>query len=513
MRRRFRRALLLAVCLGPAGCAGRTLTREDVEPAQVARIRGDTSLVKAHLRNGDVIVFAPWRFDSASRTINGRGERLDANRRLVARGEQSISVDSIALLETNQLHMHPAYAALAVMTVASAALSVYCLSNPKACFGSCPTFYVSDGARDVLQAEGFSASIAPSLEATDVDALYRARPTSRSLEVRMTNEALETHNVRFVRVIAARRGEGERVLATDDRTFWHADDLQPPSRCVAVEGDCTGAVATADGVERFSLADSTDLATKETIELRFDSIPRGSLGLAIASRQTLLSTYLFYQTLAYMGHSMGDWLAMLDRGDARMRSHATAIADRLGGIEVQVRGRFGIWHTVGETRETGPLATDLRVVRLPPLPRDTRLIRLRLTRGLWRIDQVALARLLAPAEVVRLDPVAVAHGGVDDTTALAALRDSTRMLTTLPGDVYTLRYRLPEDFARYELFLESRGYYLEWMREPWLAEDDQARAVRVFRDPARVLRELAPAYKRQEAGMEAAFWGSRYERP
>lgn len=513
MRRRFRRALLLALCPALAACAARSLTREDVEPARIDQVLGDTSRIKAHLRDGGVIVFAPWRFDSATRTISGRGERLDANRRVVARGEQRISMDSVALLETNRLHPNGGITALTVMTVASVALSAYCLSNPKACFGSCPTFYVSDGTREVLQAEGFSASIAPSLEATDVDALYRARPASRELEVRMTNEALETHNVRFVRIVAARHDAGERVLATDHRTFWRADALRPPTRCVAAEGDCTTALASADGIERFSPADSTDLAAKETIELNFDSIPDGPLGLAIASRQTLLSTYLFYQTLAYMGYSMGDWMALLDRGDKRILSHAGAIAERLGGIEVQVRGRFGRWHTVGETRETGPLATDLRVVRLPALPRDTRTIRLRMTRGLWRIDAVSLAHLIGPAEVVRLDPESVLHGGVDDTSALAALRDSTRLLTTLPGDVYVLRYRLPEDFARDELFLESRGYYLEWMREPWLAEDDQGRAMEMFRDPSRALRELAPAYKRQERGMEAAFWGSRYGHP
>lgn len=512
MRSWSRPAILLALCVASTGCSARSLTRQTIEPAQFRMLRAD-SVVKAHLRNGDVIVFSPWHVDSAANTIGGRGQRLDVNRRPTTSGEQTISLDSVALLETNHLERNSAIGGMIVMTVASAALSVYCLSNPKACFGSCPTFYVSDGTRDVLQAEGFSASIAPSLEATDVDALYRARPTSDRFQVRMTNEALETHNVRFVRVIAAHHGPGERVLATDDRRFWRADVMRPAARCTAAEGDCTAAFAAADGVERFSLADSTDLAAKETIELQFDSIPAGALGLAIASRQTLLSTYLFYQTLAYMGHSMGDWLALLDRGDARMRSHATSIADRLGGIEVQVQGAFGRWHTVGQTRETGPLATDLRVVELPPLPRGTRTLRLQMTRGLWRIDQVALARLAGPAEVVRLDPVAVRHGDEPDTLALAALRDSTRLLTTLPGDVYTMEYRLPADFAQDELFLETRGYYLEWMREPWLAEDDQERALRMFRDPARALRELAPAYKRQEASMEAAFWGSRYVRP
>ncbi len=44
-------------------------------------------------------------------------------------------------------------------------------------------------------------------------------------------------------------------------------------------------------------------------------------------------------------------------------------------------------------------------------------------------------------------------------------------IVTLPGDAYQLAYRLPEHPERYELFLESRGYYLEWMRREWMADE------------------------------------------
>ena len=87
------------------------------------------------------------------------------------------------------------------------------------------------------------------------------------------------------------------------------------------------------------------------------------------------------------------------------------------------------------------------------------------------------------------------------------------MLATLPGDAYTLLYRLPENFDRWELFLESRGYYLEWMRSQWLDEEDHGRAAEMLLDPRAALRRLAPAYKRQEAGMDSVFWRSRYARP
>ena len=83
---------------------------------------------------------------------------------------------------------------------------------------------------------------------------------------------------------------------------------------------------------------------------------------------------------------------------------------------------------------------------------------------------------------------------------------------TLPGDEYTLVYDLPDNFGELELFLDSRGYYIEWMREEWLRDEDPARAAMMFFEPEKALRVLAPEFKRREARMEKIFWSSRYAR-
>jgi hypothetical protein len=79
----------------------------------------------------------------------------------------------------------------------------------------------------------------------------------------------------------------------------------------------------------------------------------------------------------------------------------------------------------------------------------------------------------------------------------------------MPGDRYELEYQLPPG-NDYELFIDSRGYYLEWMRQEWLADENPLAALRLFADPAGMLRALAPAYKRVEPEMEQIFWRSRY---
>lgn len=163
--------------------------------------------------------------------------------------------------------------------------------------------------------------------------------------------------------------------------------------------------------------------------------------------------------------------------------------------------------------ETGPLATDVHLVKLPSIKRERVKIRLRLTQGHWRLDAVKLVKLGEQLNPIRLSPVAVNQNGVNVDEPLQLLTDPKVALTTLPGDTYTLVYQLPQDFEDYELFLESRGYYLEWIREEWLADGNPALAAMMQLNPERALRILAPKFKKIEPDMEEMFWNSRYEKP
>src|SRR5262249_45884174 len=135
---------------------------------------------------------------------------------------------------------------------------------------------------------------------------------------------------------------------------------------------------------------------------------------------------------------------------------------------------------------------------------------LRMTKGMWRLDWVALATLGSIVTPTRVTPNMVLRGASPDTIALAALTEQHNPLVTLPGDALELRYRLPAEPAGLELFLEARGYYLEWMRQEWFAETNPRPAARLLLDPGGTLRALAAPYKKQEASMDSLFWNSRY---
>jgi hypothetical protein len=497
-------ATVLAIVLaaGSLACVTKPqIVRELVTPEQAPTLDKRSRYLKAHLRDGRVYVLDAWTVDEAAGTVTGTGELLGVDRTALERGEFTLRSADVAIFETNHVPRESLVATKAIVYGISIAATVGCIVAPKACFGSCPTFYASDGKEELLTAEGFSTSISPALETTDVDALYRVRPSGRRFAVRMANEALETHVVRHVDLLAARRPPGGRVIGTPDGEFLEVTGLAPPVSCQAAEGDCRRALAAFDGVERVSRTDGRDLATREVVELEFPGSGPEPLGLVIVARQTLLTTYLFYETLASMGSNAGAALAQLERGGPDIVDRAHAIRDILGGVEVLVPSADGGWQVAGAVHETGPLASDVRVVPLPRLD-GPRKLRLRLTRGHWRLDMVALGRLGARVTPQRLPPVEVrrASGGIVPPGPVVAM----------PGDEHSFVYSIPEPIQEHELFLESRGYYLEWMREEWLAGEDPARALHILWNPRQALVDLAPGFSREEETMERAFWKSRY---
>jgi hypothetical protein len=504
--------VLLFLC---TGCSLKVQKKALYVPDELAAqqgLDGRSPWLKAHLPDGGLYLLSDWRVNEERREIVGVGTRLNARREVLDTGPFAVALDSVSIFESNTVQTSSAVAGLTVLTVASAGMTVYCLANPKACFGSCPTFYAANEAGEpLLMAEGFSASVSPSLEDSDVDALFRTTASKREFTLTMTNEALETHVVRRADLLVLPRPEGGRILAAQDGSWWQAEQLIPVASCRGPEGDCTELVASCDARERFSLADSLYLGTKEFLELEFEHVPEGELGLVIASRHTLLSTFLFYQGLAYLGENAVPALARLD-GASQSESGSETMGHLLGKIEVQVPGPDGTWVSVGSTGETGPLAVNVHTLRLPALnPADTRM-RLKLTKGNWRLDYVALAALDRPVTPVRIAPTMVLRDSVPDSAALADLIDDNRTLISLPGDRFELSYELPDFDRDCDVFVESRGYYLEWMRNEWLAEEDPAKAALMFLRPKLALSYLAPKFKALEPDMEAQFWGSRYAR-
>lgn len=513
-RRRGPRPILAVLALvATLPSCHRTLTPDIHPAADIPTPPANLPILKVHMQSGELFVLESWRLIDDGRRLEGTGTRYSFDREAVSKGPVDIQMGEVALFETNRPEEGTSAGSvtLGIMTVVTGGVAAYCASDPKACFGSCPTFYVAGGAADRPAAEGFSASFARVLEASDVDALPQAPSGSRRYTVTMLNEALETHAVRRVHLLAVPRPPAGRILAGVDGRFYPARWLPPATACRAPEGECLEAVVQAGGAERYSAADPVDLATREVVEIEF-AATTGRVGLVLTARQTLLSTHLFYQSLAYFGSRAGEYLARLERGGPALASQATGLARALGALEVQVSEGHGPWRSIGAFDEAGPIASDVQVLPFEARGEGPLRVRLSQARGHWRLDQVALARLGTAVSPTRLAPVSVEREGVADRRAQGQLERPDVHLVTYPGDAYELTFELPRDGDELELFLESEGYYYEWMRDEWLAEEDPEMAALVLLDPAEALRRMAGPFKGHEASLEQAFWDSRFRK-
>jgi hypothetical protein len=509
-----KRVVALLTSLGIAlGCGPRVMTPYLREPSTLPPSHRRSLPLKVHLRSGELLYLASWRVLPDGKTLEGEGTRYTILREAKESGLVAVPMEEIAVIEATNKEVVSSLelGVLTGLTVVFGVVSGICLSDPKSCFGSCPTFYAEEDP-ERPKAEGFSASVARVLEARDVDLLSGVRARDGRLRLWMRNEALETHAVRRIRLLTVPRPQGGRVVPTREGAFHSVRRLSAPVSCRGPEGDCTREMARADGLERRSLADGEDLAAREELRLTFPVAPTRA-GLVVRARQSLLSTFLFYQTLAYMGRSAGDWLAELERSGPERARSMLGMGRVLGGIEVLVAGKDGVWATVGSFDEAGPIAGDTQVIPLPERPSVGPLhVRLRMARGHWRLDEVALGELGPAVSPSVFDPVGLERGGRPDAGALRTLLDPDSHLVTLPGDAVRLSFRLPPEAEGNELFLESEGYYYEWMRADWMREEDPAMVSLILNRPGEALRRLAAPFKAQEAFGERTFWSSRFGR-
>lgn len=475
--------------------------------------------LKAHIVNGDVCILTnTWKIDNEQKTVSGMGVKYDFNRNLIFEGELIIPIDSVAIFETNtKLNKNESdrIAALSILASADLALGVFCLTTPKACFGSCPTFYLQpDQNFHYADAEGFSNAIAPSMEYFDIDALNNTKIVDGLLNITMKNEALETHCVNDVKLLAVPKKDNQTIYQSARNEFFICENNYLPSLAIADEGDITNLLSTKDLHERFSSADENNLSTKESIVVEFKNVnTKQDLGLVINFRQTLMTTYFIYSAMGYMGDQVGDMFALLETDENIKQQLSGGIKKELGDIDVYLwLENEQKWELQSGLFETGPIAVNQQIIKINNKEKnDNPKFKIVLNKGLWRIDQVALTNIVSTATPLSISPTVIFNKGVADELALNQLIDTAAYLISMPGDAFTMQFQLPEKDTRYELFLYSQGYYLEWMRSHWIKDKDLKMLHTMLLDPKKYLKMEAANYKKYETGMEADFWNSKID--
>lgn len=486
-----------------------SLKKEIYRVHEINRINKGSEYLKAHMKNGELYILKNWSIDEANKIVTGKGAHWSSDRSTKSYGDYTISIEEVALFETNVPTPSLAVIPMAIITGLSLATTFFCISNPKACFGSCPTFYVYDGEKYVLEAEGFTESILPSFEKRDIDALFHAKALGKKINLYLTNEALETHILRYINLLLVPlKTKDMRVFKTVDDRFFEVRSRTSPHFC-STKG-CLEKVRSMDRTEWFDSVDQENLLKKDEIILKFKNENFKKHGLILSYRQTLLTTYLFYQHLAYMGNSAGYYLSKLNSSNIA-KEKFKGLVGKLGGIEVYLKKEDGEWSLIGKFNEMGPIALNTEVVLLPEIHTDPVEIKLKMTKGLWRIDYVSLGEIKEEVTILRIRPSKIYKDSDERPDLLNALLDEDQILISMPGDKYELIFDLPDE-KEYEFFLETKGYYIEWLRDEWLKEENPEMVLKSITSPEDYFKSITRDFKAKEGMMEEIFWNSRYEK-
>ena len=226
-----------------------------------------------------------------------------------------------------------------------------------------------------------------------------------------------------------------------------------------------------------------------------------------------MTTYFIYGAMGYMGDEVSDIFAMMEEDKETVAKLDNGIKKELGDIDVYVWNDLKEeWVFQGGFYETGPIAFNHQILPLDQKVKGKKLrIKLLMNKGLWRIDNVALTNIKEQIEPIELRPNQILNKGVKDQRALNELKNPEQFLISMPGDEFQLDFELPESDQEYELFLYSKVYYLEWMREHWIKDKDLLKLRQMFKNPKKFLSEEAESYKLYEANMEQEFWNSKID--
>jgi hypothetical protein len=494
-----------------------------MERGQVKRV---SAPVKAHLRSGTVVLFpdgfevrANYLFPNRHYVDDpfGNSRRVRAPAYDLARAPlnpvDSLALDSVAFLEYYRYQTDGTFiATLPGVTVGTVGIA-------KALFGSCPTVYTSDGETELMEAECFSYSIAPRFEGDDLDRLDHGVPRDGKFELKLTNEAFETHYINSLNLVAVDHDAACEAFPTPKEKIVLFGPAAPLISARNLAGhDIRDLIAERDGIGLES--DSSAIAAlaagaqmEDGITLEF-AVPEGARRMVVACklRASLMNTVFFYEKLiGSQGLAALDWMRPSLFNLYRVWRLSKWYAHHFG-MRVQLP-QGNTYEDAATIVDVGPIVWRNVAVELPA-PRE-RVARLRLVSlpGNWIVDWVGVS--FDPPHEMTVTEIPPASIGLIDGTPVdqlsKLLKRDQEYFITFPGDEYRLSFDVPPTSRNQtrSYFLRSRGYYIEWLRQGWIAQAASETPEPLFETGTPVLRRTAQEWLARRPAFEAEFFASR----
>ena len=498
-----------AAILSASACIVNKIVVEEVKPSAAVTIV--KSAVKAHMIDGSTVVF-PRGAAVGAGFVKGDGERYALGGGTPV-ASAAVPLDSVVGMESYQVGVKPVTTTLAT-TGALLATAAGTAALFVAIFGSCPTSYSDSVGTQVLEAEGFSYSIAPLFEQRDVDRLRIGAAPDGTLRLEVRNEALETHYINHLELIETRHRAGETVVPDQMGMPLVLGALTTPATARDRAGrDVLPIFAKVDG-QIFSTAART-LAAADSMDFHdyVDiTLPRrdgaDSVAIVFRLRNSLLNTVLLYEgILADPGAASLDWLGR----DMQKITNAIDLGrwyTKYMGMRISVQER-GEYRQVARFTDKGPIAFHEIAVLVPAPSGDSVRVRLSFVADDWRIDRLSVAYRYSHAAVRTIPLAAVIDSdGAADTAALNSLSGADdRYLTTTPGQRFVAQFaadRITPDSVR-TFMIASQGYYTEWVRGSWIGT--QAAAEPFVASRASIAKAIS-RWRSRQADLERQFYST-----
>ncbi len=370
----------------------------------------------------------------------------------------------------------------AVVGMVAAGLTAYCLANPKACFGSCPTFYNDEGE---LVAEGFSLSFMKNFEMSDLDRI-EAPVRDGIVQLKMKNEAYETHLVKEVQLIAVEREGHDVYFDRRSREFIRVGNSYVPVGCHNCDMQ---KISLIDHDVFVSRADAEDLARHDTLEFLFLNPGGKELAVNFHMRNSLLGTHIMYGLIGLAGRDYWNLISEFENMSRLKLLLKLLPWKKIVNPHILVNGR-----EIGTIKYEGPIAFEDFTLSFKNPGDDTIKISFVEIKGDWEIDQVVLAPVIKKGIDYKVLDVHLPKG-----------KDG--YLITYPGQEYTLEFH-PDD-GDFQFFLKTRGYYYEWQREDWIENADPALSRYLFFHPDSAYRYFARSYEAGDPEAREIFFKTR----
>jgi len=513
-------ALRLATAFLTLGVCACIISR-GVEVSRLTVSRSDSaavrSPVKAHLIDGAIVVF-PSGVVVAHDQVVGAGRRYTPTLRETT-SVRSVSLDSVLGMEAFRTQYNAGrtitYSVAATGVALLGTVAAICAADPK-CFGSCPTFYADSAGIPVLEAEGFSYSISPLLEARDVDRLRAQPDPSGILRLQVWNEALETHYINQLELLEATHGADEFVLPDERARPIAVRHLRVPSSVTDRAGRDVRMVVAAAADSAVFVTDSATLARAtatdpdDYLDLRFPNPHRGdSIAVVLRMRNSLLNTVLFYDLmLAQPGARSIDWMEHDLQRIGTTLDLGKWYAGYLG-LRISLDTEDG-WKQVARLSDYGPIAWRDVAAVIPAPAGDSVHLRLEFLADQWRIDRIAIGDAVRRprTRTVPLGAVTNSEGDAEPRLLSDLRRADDHYVQTTPPQRFTIAFDVgtaTTDSAR-TFFIASQGYYTEWVRGSWMTG---MRDASTFKPGNDALNHVLRSWARQKDSLEKSFYRTR----